>query len=68
MRVPSEEELAAIAAAYVAVTAVPDTAAQAPPPSRWRLAGRLPGIDEQRLRFVASTTVSRWNAAGRLDG
>jgi hypothetical protein len=67
MRVPSEDELAAIAAAYVAVTAVPDTAAQAPAPSRWRLAGRLPEIDEQRLRFVAAAA-SRWNAAGRLDG
>jgi hypothetical protein len=72
MRVPSEDELAAIAAAYVAVTAVSDTtvsdtAAHAPAPSRWRLAGRLPAIDEQRVRFIAAAA-SRWNAAGRLDG
>jgi hypothetical protein len=67
MRVPSEDELAAIAAAYVAVTAGSDTPAQTPAPSRWRLAGRLPEIDQQRVRFAA-TAASRWNAAGRLDG
>ena len=67
MRVPSADELAAIAAAYVAVTAVSDTSAQTPAPSRWQLAGRLPEIDEQRVRFAAASA-SRWNAAGRLDG
>ena len=67
MHVPSADELAAIAAAYVAVTTAVDTSGQAPGPSRWRLAGRLPDIDEQRVRFAA-TSASRWNAAGRLDG
>jgi len=67
MRVPSADELAAIAAAYVAVTTAADTSAQGPPPSRWRLAGRLPDVDEQRVRFAA-TSASCWNAAGRLDG
>ncbi len=65
--VPSADELAAIAAAYVAVTTGVDTAAPAPSPARWRLAGRLPEIDDQRVRFAASAS-SRWNAAGRLDG
>jgi hypothetical protein len=31
------------------------------------LAGRLPDVDEQRVRFAAAPA-SRWNAAGRLDG
>ena len=67
MRAPTADELAAIAAAYVAVTTAVDTSAQAPSPSHWRLAGRLPEIDEQRVRFAAASA-SRWNAAGRLDG
>lgn len=67
MRVPTADEFAAIAAAYVAVTTTVDTPAQAPSPSRWHLAGRLPDIDEQRVRFAAASA-SRWNAAGRLDG
>ena len=67
MHVPSEDELAAIAAAYVAVTAHPETAVQPEAPSRWRLAGRLPDVDEQRVRFAAAAA-SRWSAAGRLDG
>jgi len=67
MCVPSADELAAIAAAYVAVATAADTAAQAQAPSRWRLAGRLPEVDEQRVRFAA-TAASRWSAAGRLDG
>ena len=66
MHVPTEEELAAIAAAYLAVTARAQTPAQ-PETPRWRMAGRLPEIDEQRVRF-ATTPASRWNAAGRLDG
>jgi hypothetical protein len=66
MRVPSEDELAAIATAYLAVTTTSDATAQAEPPSRWRLAGRLPDADDQRVRFAA-TQASRWSAAGRLD-
>jgi hypothetical protein len=66
MHVPTADELAAIAAAYVAVTAAPETPA-APEASRWRLAGRLPEIDDQDVRFAARSA-SRWNAAGRLDG
>jgi hypothetical protein len=64
--VPTADELAAIAAAYVAVTANAETPAQ-PETSRWRLAGRLPDVDDQRARFAAAAA-SRWNAAGRLDG
>ncbi|MDP9105233.1 MAG: hypothetical protein M3N49_04790 [Candidatus Eremiobacteraeota bacterium] len=66
MHDPSADELAAIAAAYGAVTSNADASAQ-PETSRWRLAGRLPDIDDQRVRFAA-TAASRWNAAGRLDG
>ena len=64
--VPSADELAAIAAAYAAVTANVEAPAQ-PETSRWRLAGRLPELDDQDVRFAA-TAASRWNAAGRLDG
>jgi len=67
MRVPSEDELAAIASAYAAVTAAAGTPAPAQAPSRWSLAGRLPDVDDERVRFAA-TSASRWNAAGRLDG
>jgi len=66
MHVPTADELAAIAAAYVVVTAASDTPAQ-PHASRWSFAGRFPDLDEQRVRFAA-TPASRWNAAGRLDG
>ena len=69
LRVPSAEELAAIAAAYAVVTR-----AEAPPgPAerpRWRVAGRLralAGAAAPDARFAARTT-SLWNAAGRLDG
>ena len=67
MHVPSADELAAIAAAYVAVTA----AADAPAQRRRRRAGVSPGdcptSTTQRVRFAAASA-SRWNAAGRLDG
>jgi len=66
MRVPTEDELAAIAAVFVAVT----RREEARPPvetSRWSLAGRLPLPDVQRARFAARSA-SRWNAAGRLGG
>jgi hypothetical protein len=66
MHVPSADELAAIAAAYVVVTAEADTPAPART-SRWSLAGRLADVDEQCMRF-ATAPASRWNAAGRLDG
>jgi hypothetical protein len=67
MHVPTADELAAIAAAYVAVTAVTDDTPAQARASRWSLAGRLPDVDDQRVRF-ATTPASRWNAAGRLDG
>jgi hypothetical protein len=66
MHVPTAEELAAISAAYMVLTAESDSPG-APRASRWSLAGRLPDVDEQRVRF-ATTPASRWNAAGRLDG
>jgi hypothetical protein len=66
MRVPSADELAAIAAAYIAVTArsAPPERAEA---SRWALAGRIRLEGASDARFAARAT-SRWNAAGRLDG
>jgi hypothetical protein len=66
MHVPSEDELAAIALAYLAATAAAGTP-NALAPSRWSLAGRLPDVDGERVRF-APVAASRWNAAGRLDG
>ncbi|MDB5071902.1 MAG: hypothetical protein JWM87_3013 [Candidatus Eremiobacteraeota bacterium] len=66
MRVPTDEELAAIAVAYLAVTRRDETAPRAEA-SRWALAGRLPLRDVQHARFAARAG-SRWNAAGRLDG
>jgi hypothetical protein len=67
MRVPSEDELAAIAAAYVAVAARrADSAAPSPPrASRWALAGRLP-LEYDTARVVTSRG-NRWNVAGRLS-
>ncbi|HEY0615199.1 MAG TPA: hypothetical protein VGC96_11180 [Candidatus Elarobacter sp.] len=65
-RVPSADELAAIAAAYVRVIASDDAR---PPrePARWALAGRLDvsGATEARAAAVSG---SRWKIAGRLDG
>jgi len=68
MHVPSADELAAIAVAYLAVTQLEPTpspaSAEVP---RWRLAGRLPELDPQLARFAARFA-SRWNAAGQLNG
>jgi hypothetical protein len=61
---PTPEELAAIAAAYVLRIAGDDVAVP-PVTSRWRLAARLP-VAPARARFAA--TISRWKAAGRVDG
>jgi hypothetical protein len=67
MHVPSADELAAIAAAYLALTArtTPPPRAEA---SRWGLAGRIGLDDAAEARFVAAGSRSRWNLAGRLDG
>jgi hypothetical protein len=66
MHVPTADEFAAIAgAAYVAVMSPVESAE--PEPSRWGLAGRLPALDGDQVRFAARST-SRWNMAGRLDG
>jgi hypothetical protein len=66
MRVPTDEELAAIAVAYLAVTRSEEAAPRADA-SRWALSARLPLRDVHRARFAAHAA-SRWNAAGRLDG
>ena len=66
MYVPSTEELAAIAAAYLVVTGRAEPAQQ-PERSRWALAGRLGLDDAAEPRFIARTA-SRWNIAARLDG
>jgi hypothetical protein len=61
--VPSEDELAAIAAAYLVLAARDERPATLPQPSsRWRILGRPAVID---LRRAGAT--SRWNAAARLD-
>jgi hypothetical protein len=67
MRVPTAEELAAIAAAYLATSraAVPSRPPAAES-SRWRLAGRLPIADAEQARSV-ELAASRWSIAGRLD-
>jgi hypothetical protein len=63
--VPTGDELAAIAAAYLLQVPASDAPSPATP-SRWRLAARLPVTGTQRARLAARVT-SRWNAAGRLD-
>ncbi len=65
MRVPTADELAAIAAAYLAVAPGDERPAPAEA-SRWRLAGRLRLEDAARTRVLARAA-SRWSAAGRLD-
>jgi hypothetical protein len=65
MQVSLEDELAAIAVAYLAMTGGRDRAAPAAA-SRWSLAGRLPLRGVREARFAARSA-SRWNAAGRLD-
>jgi hypothetical protein len=64
MRVPSEDEFAAIAAAYTLVRSEATPAATTPAPG-WRLAARIGSRDWAQLRAVARA--SRWNARGRLD-
>ncbi|HYZ15522.1 MAG TPA: hypothetical protein VE591_03930 [Candidatus Acidoferrum sp.] len=65
MRVPTREELAAIAVAYRVVAARPQAASV--DVSRWRLAGRLPIADAGAARNAARVA-SRWKAAGRVRG
>ena len=68
MRVPTAEELAAIAAAYLSLSRATASGAQAKTePSRWRFAGRLPVADAEQARTLARAA-SRWSIAGRLDG
>jgi hypothetical protein len=66
MHVPTAEELAAIAVAYLAVTR-----REEPPALReispWRLAGRLDSSDLRSVRGAVPSG-SRWRMAGRLDG
>jgi hypothetical protein len=67
MRVPTAEELAAIAAAYVVRSRAAGSGAQpAAAPSRWRLAGRLPVADVSLARRL-DRAASRWSVAGLLD-
>jgi hypothetical protein len=67
MHVPSADELAAIAVAYLAVTDRAEERTVAGEAPRWRLAGRVENLDPQLAR-VASRSGSRWKIAGRLDG
>jgi hypothetical protein len=66
MRVPTAEELAAIAAAYLVVTRTTDEPV-APAVPRWRLAARLPAAGPDLVRGTARAR-SRWALAGRVDG
>jgi hypothetical protein len=67
MRSPTDDEMAAIAAAYAIVAARRAALAPAPEASRWRLAGRMTAAAPESIRFAARSR-SRWSAAGRLDG
>ncbi len=67
LRVPSAEELAAIAAAYAVVARDEAPAAPAERP-RWRIAARLNGLTGAPEARAAARGASLWNAAGRLDG
>ena len=67
MHVPTADELAAIAVAYLAVTADREERQQQAETPRWRLAGRIETMDPEFARF-ASRAAARWNLAGRLDG
>jgi hypothetical protein len=61
--VPTGDELAAIAAAYVLLVPSGEGPEASPePPSRWRLAARLAAPAARR-----GGATSRWNAAGRVD-
>ena len=66
MHVPTAEELAAIAAAYLRVTA-PEDEPGAVGASPWQLAARLSADDVDGVREVIPSG-SRWRIAGRLDG
>jgi hypothetical protein len=66
MEGPGADELAAIVAAYLAVTRR-EHAATVRAASRWSLAGRLPCASPQDVRIAARAT-SRWTVAGRIDG
>ncbi|HEV3086761.1 MAG TPA: hypothetical protein VGX96_05995 [Candidatus Elarobacter sp.] len=61
MNAPTDDELAAIAAAYVIVTRAPRTPMQ-PEPSRWRLAARLSLTDPDVVRPAARNR-ARWRTA-----
>jgi soluble lytic murein transglycosylase-like protein len=65
MHVPTADELAAIAAAYLAVSSGEERPAE-PEASPWRLAGRLPNVEPELAR-AAARSGSRWKIAGRLD-
>jgi hypothetical protein len=66
MHVPTAEELAAIAVAYLAVSRGSE-APPARPSSPWRLAGRLDSNDLPSVRGAVPSG-SRWRMAGRFDG
>jgi hypothetical protein len=66
MHVPSADELAAIAVAYLAVSVPGDKPAPAET-SPWRLAARQGGDGARTVR-EAIPSGSRWRMVGRLDG
>jgi hypothetical protein len=65
MHVPTADELAAIAVAYLAVTRGEEAPAPGEAP-RWRLAGRLDSADPDRVRGTVPSG-SRWRLADRFD-
>jgi hypothetical protein len=67
MHVPSADELAAIAVAYLAVSRTDDEPVAPRATPRWSLAGRLTASETERMRGAVPPG-ARWRMAGRLDG
>lgn len=67
MHVPTADELAAIAVAYLAVTGPGGETAAPARTAPWRLAARLTADDRDRVRDAVPSG-SRWRMAGRFDG
>ena len=66
MSSPTADELAAIAAAYLAVTKTAEPA-PARDDARWRLAGRIRAIGDTPHARAAARAAARWTMAGRID-
>jgi len=63
----TEDELAAVVAAAIALLRSPAVAHAAPVQSAWRLAARIDSADITETR-AAVRSASVWSMQGRLDG